>query len=143
MRIRGVGFATCHRLLLQLSQKRPQDAEPQTRLLEKIELANKPWTEKDLEPLQCGGLTLVLACRNLQKANNARLDLLRLLDEDIAKRSASDLADGHAKTFRQNLQIDCVYLDLAALKSVFQCGHEVNVKCVHCSAALSYLSLTD
>ncbi|KAH9922393.1 uncharacterized protein B0H18DRAFT_1018184 [Fomitopsis serialis] len=60
----GIGFGTCHRLLVQLSQRRPPDAQPFfTSVLPSSELPS-------VEPA-CD-LTIIMACRSTQRAEEAR-----------------------------------------------------------------------
>lgn len=60
-------------------------------------------------------LTLVLACRNSERALQAKEKLRALLDKDIAQRPD----DEHAAAFRKGLEIDCVPIDLCSAASVY------------------------
>ncbi|CAE6396440.1 unnamed protein product [Rhizoctonia solani] len=106
----GVGFGVCHRLLVQLSQKSPPDASPKAQ--------KYPITSPDdeISPfVPADGLTLILACRSAQRAERARVDLYKLIDAEVAKRSTP-----HGQLFRKNLDIEIVKLDLSSVESVFE-----------------------
>ncbi|PWN18942.1 NAD(P)-binding protein [Microstroma glucosiphilum] len=71
----GVGFATCQRLLLQLSSPLPSDTLPVHPAKRTIDDALLP------TPFQASaGCTLLLACRNPHRAQDARDALLAILD---------------------------------------------------------------
>jgi 3-keto steroid reductase len=71
----GVGFATCQRLLLQLSSPLPSDTLPVHPAKRTIDDALLP------TPFQASaGCTLLLACRNPHRAQDARDALLTILD---------------------------------------------------------------
>jgi 3-keto steroid reductase len=117
----GVGYGICERLLEQLSYARPPDATPQLRaVLDAAALADVP------TPPPADGLTLVLACRSLGRADAARTTLLRGLDAALAARGP----DAHAQRFRANLRIELQYVDMAAMRSVFDAAAELCRKCV-------------
>ncbi|KAN0097810.1 hypothetical protein V8E55_002256 [Tylopilus felleus] len=100
----GVGFGICHRLLSQLSIK-SQDPN-------------------ELE-LRCDGLTLILACRNKQRAEAARAKLCIIADELVRRAKLSPDYDGHAETFRKNLHIAIHTIDLADIQSMFRFADEI------------------
>ncbi|CAE6420776.1 unnamed protein product [Rhizoctonia solani] len=111
----GVGFGVCHRLLVQLSQKSPSDASPKAQ--------KHPITSPDNEIspfVPADGLTLILACRNAQRAETARAGLYKLIDKEVASRNTP-----HAQSFRKNLDIEIVKLDLSSVESVFECAADV------------------
>jgi len=120
---RGVGFGVCQRLLEQLSSPSPSDAQPQSHVLQ-----GKP--TQDTPPFPCvSGLTLILACRNERRAEEARQKLLLFLDNHIrmltikaqnenqSPTSASNL--DHAQAFKRGLCIEFVKLDLSTSAGVF------------------------
>lgn len=84
----------------------------------------------DIHVAPCAGLTLVLACRSMSKAEAARKELFVALDEELARRKRGPGYDGHGDMFRANLQIDLQYIDMAAMGSVFQAANELALKCV-------------
>ncbi|KAG8762570.1 UDP-glucuronic acid decarboxylase 1 [Ceratobasidium sp. 423] len=111
----SVGFGVCQRLLIQLSQKSPSDASPKAQ--------KHPITSSDdeLSPfLPADGLTLILACRSAQRAETARSKLFELIDGELAKRGTP-----HGRSFRKNLEIEIVKLDLSSVESVFECAADV------------------
>ncbi|KAJ1308929.1 hypothetical protein OPQ81_004614 [Rhizoctonia solani] len=111
----GVGFGVCHRLLVQLSQKSPSDASPKAQ--------KYPTTSRDDEAspfTPADGLTLILACRSAQRAETARSNLFKLIDDELAKRDTP-----RGRLFRKNLEIEIVKLDLSSVQSVFECAADV------------------
>lgn len=73
----GVGFGTCQRLLVQLSEPRPSDtlpSHPSLRTAADAPSPSSPFTAPN-------GVTLLLACRNAIKAHRARVELQHLLDD--------------------------------------------------------------
>jgi len=116
----GVGFGICHRLLLQLSQKIPPDAQPQFKSL------SSSTDLSDSAPETYDGLTLILACRSEQKALEARTKLFRLLDQHITKLKQRPDYDGHAEQFRKNLKINFHRVDMSVVQSVMDFGDELS-----------------
>ena len=117
---RGVGFGTCHRLLVQLSQRRPPDAQPFfTSILAPGEL---PAVEPACD------LTIIMACRSTQRAEEARQKLFNLLDTRINKIPANTPDHNYATEFRLNLRIDIHRLDLARTRSVLDLSKELPKK---------------
>lgn len=110
----------CHRLLIQLCESTPSDSQPSKTLL-KDQAATVPF-----EPVD--GLTLVLACRNAGRAQEARKKLLKLLDDHIAYLKKSQNYDGHAEVFRRGVKIDFVKCDLGQTGAVFDFCDEVKRK---------------
>jgi hypothetical protein len=114
----GVGFGICQRLLYQLSQSTPSD------------LFLGPHGESVDFDFPCEGLTLIMACRSKKRAQVARDQLFSLLDSFILNLRKQPGYDGHADTFRKNVQIDIHELDLGMLKSVGEFTRTVSAKCV-------------
>jgi 3-keto steroid reductase len=112
----GFGFATCQRLLAQLSRPSPSD------VLLGDNSAGAPQQQSPFAPTK--QLTLVLACRNAKRANAARSLLLEFLDAEISRQKKSANYNGHAEEFRRGLNIDFLPLDLASMDSVFECAKE-------------------
>ncbi|KAF8915163.1 hypothetical protein CPB85DRAFT_438600 [Mucidula mucida] len=106
----GVGFGICERLLHQLSHAVPPD----------IEALNIP-TGADSLPIPSDGVTLIMACRSVQRAEAAKKELLQSLDAYIQSRVHTEgVVDEHADSFRLNVEIDVLAVDLADLASVFR-----------------------
>ncbi|KAI5122148.1 hypothetical protein M0805_000795 [Coniferiporia weirii] len=123
----GVGFAVCHRLLVQLARRLPPDALPQRAVSREVCIDED--ANIDLEELaDCDGLTLILACRDVTKAEAARTELFRLLDEEVTRQKLQKNYDGHAGRFRENVVVVVHRLDLASVESVFNFGREINSK---------------
>lgn len=119
----GVGFGVCKRLLFQLSYAHPPDSEPEfVNLLDRSSLGS-------LHVSPCSGLTLVLACRSLSKAEVARKELYAALDEELATRKRQPGYDGHGDLFRANVKINVQYIDMASMGSVFAAAKELSQKC--------------
>ncbi|KIO03131.1 hypothetical protein M404DRAFT_1001750 [Pisolithus tinctorius Marx 270] len=113
----GVGFGICHRLLVQLSSNRCEDAYPKYPFHNFLASADPQ--------LPCEGLTLILACRSRQRAEAAKSQLYSLLDKHISQLRKSPRYDGRADKFRQNLVISVHLIDLACVRSVFDFADEV------------------
>lgn len=105
----GVGFGICHRLLFQLS------------------IGSRDPVSNELE-LDCDGLTLILACRNKQRAEAARAKLYDIADELARRAKRSPDYDGRAEIFRKNLHIVLHIIDLADIQSVFHFADEISQK---------------
>ncbi|KAF7301304.1 hypothetical protein MIND_00695400 [Mycena indigotica] len=114
----GVGFGVCQRLLYQLCSSNPPDSWPQ------------PWATRAnalaLEPPTGNGLVLILACRSVKRAEEARDELYHSLDAHIKKLRKHPEYDGYADEFRHNLTIEVEYLDLARLDTVFDFSSRVS-----------------
>ncbi|KAG8998562.1 hypothetical protein FRB94_006772 [Tulasnella sp. JGI-2019a] len=106
----GVGFGICERLLFQLSCSSLPDAElhPEGAPI----VPTKPATP-------VSGLTLILACRNPKRAQEARKKLLKLLDNHLEDRRSRQDDDGHGDVFRKGLRIDFVKCDLSTSSGAF------------------------
>lgn len=116
----GVGCGICQRLLLSFcGEPLPQDALPQP-------LAT-PGTPLPCEFIPNSKVTLILACRNPKKATSARDQLLKFVDEHIARRTkrVSPEQAAHMKAFRSNLSLDLLQLDLASSSSTLDFCEEV------------------
>lgn len=133
-----MGFATCQRLLLQLCQRVPQDSLPQPSIVERVRIDEDAdvdfhSTTDVARSAASEGLTLILACRSVQRAEEAKVALLRTLDAEIA-RIEVDKGDGWEKDvakaaqLRGNVDIVIEKLDLSSLKSVFGFATEISRK---------------
>lgn len=109
----GIGFGTCHRLLVQLSQPNPPDAVP--RFAE----------TNDAYEYSHASLTLILGCRDRSRAEAARDKLYKLLDENIAKIPTGTSEHVYASEFRSNLVLAFHRLDLSSVRSVLEFGEEM------------------
>ncbi|KAG6829684.1 hypothetical protein H0H92_003802 [Tricholoma furcatifolium] len=114
----GVGFGICQRLLFQLCHASPSDALPQSFAV----------NNNASDPVIYDGLTLIMACRSVKRAEVARTKLLGLLDSYIETLQRTPKYDGHAHTFRKNLVVDIVPIDLAMISTVFKFANEVTNK---------------
>lgn len=119
---RGVGFGTCHRLLNQLSQCRPPDAQP---------FFTSVHTSGELPTVEPAcDLTIIMACRSIQRAEEARQKLYNLLDTRINKIPVNTPEHEYATRFRLNLRIGIHKLDLATIRSVLDLSKELPQKWV-------------
>ncbi|KAF9076702.1 hypothetical protein BDP27DRAFT_1313759 [Rhodocollybia butyracea] len=112
----GVGFGICQRLLCQLSERTPSDT-----LIKPLELPGNSYNEihkADQFELPCEGITLIMACRSIQRAEIARTKLLQILDKHIEMLRNAPNYDGHAASFRRNVKIAIHSIDLSSLKSI-------------------------
>lgn len=107
----GVGFGICHRLLVQLASSSPSDCISP----DDVSTASE---KKSFVP--CTGLTLILACRNVQKADQARTELLHLLETEVARQKTAPGYDGHADVFARGVRIETHYVDLSIMSSVLK-----------------------
>lgn len=100
--------------------KLPPDAEPQFKSLypKKTALDDAPTESYD-------GLTLIMACRSEKKALAAKRQLLAILDRAVAKEQQRSDYDGHAGTFRKNVDIKFHYVDMSLVQTVFRFGDEL------------------
>ncbi|EAU80573.1 3-keto sterol reductase [Coprinopsis cinerea okayama7 len=111
----GVGYGICQRLLVQLSEESPPDSLPQ---------AFSDIPQQDGEPLPKAsfypGLTLIMACRSVKRAEKAKDELLAWFDQHVKQRRRQTGYTGRAEEVQRNLVVDVVPLDLASVKTVFE-----------------------
>jgi hypothetical protein len=122
----GIGFGICHRLLHNVLQNTttPDDASP---------LFPRSGAEGEPQGIEypCAGLTLIMACRSRQRAEDARKKLLELFEDDVA-RSLEGSSGREAETerrrvekFCENLVVAVHLLDLASVQSTLAFADEV------------------
>ncbi|KAI0035642.1 hypothetical protein K488DRAFT_18021, partial [Vararia minispora EC-137] len=111
----GIGFGICRRLLYQLSLSSPTDALP---LFDRTNASNAGI----LYP--CEGVTLVMACRSIDRAKAARAKLFELFEKDVS-RSKLHRNQRRVANFKQNIEIDIHRLDLASVQSVLDCCNKL------------------
>ncbi|KAJ2928014.1 hypothetical protein H1R20_g9084, partial [Candolleomyces eurysporus] len=134
----GVGYGICQRLLIQLTSQIPSDSLPQD--FEDASLSGRPQ--------KYTGLTLIMACRSVSRAQKARTELLQFFDSHIQKIQSTAEYDGHAEEFKKNLSIEVEYVDLASIKTVLEFAKRVNQKYPYishlmCNAGLASFSGLD
>ncbi|KAI0743762.1 hypothetical protein C8Q80DRAFT_858877 [Daedaleopsis nitida] len=126
----GVGFGICHRLLVQLAESSPPDAQPYFNL--DVQDTNYADTSRGLTDEYVfdpdAGVTIIMACRDPKRAENARTRLYALLDEHIAKMKRGSKRETDAKKFRENVRLELEILDLSSVKSVLDFGRTVSEK---------------
>lgn len=114
----GVGFGICRRLLSNLAQNSPEDARPLFPLSGATGAADVAYP--------CAGLTLIMACRNRQRAEAARAQLLELFEKDVTPlRQSTPGGAERVAAFRKNLVIAVHSLDLASVRSTLAFADEV------------------
>ncbi|KAK2462309.1 hypothetical protein APHAL10511_005615 [Amanita phalloides] len=118
----GIGLGICKRLLSQLCSKLPSDADPQPFAQSSVgDDSSSPYAS-------CNGVTLIMACRNMKRAEAAKLDVVRYLDAHVAQMKTRPDYDGHAEQFKKNVDIVVMRLDLGDLSSVFSFADEMKSK---------------
>ena len=123
-----MGYGICHRLLIQLAHRNPPDASP--RLFSphpRITLPNP--TDHHEYPVSAGA-TIVMACRDRNRAECAWTQLLALLDDHIAKLPTRSAEAAYACSFREKLELVVMYLDLSIIRSVFEFSSAFAERCV-------------
>ncbi|KAN0113442.1 hypothetical protein V8E52_007723 [Russula decolorans] len=123
----GIGFGICHRLLHNVLQNSttPDDASP---------LFPRSGAEDEPQGIEypCAGLTLIMACRSRQRAEDARKKLLKLFEDDVARlllRSSGREAETERRRvekFCENLVVEVHLLDLASVQSTLAFADEVS-----------------
>ncbi|KAL9709060.1 3-keto-steroid reductase [Leucoagaricus gongylophorus] len=115
----GVGFGICQRLLSSLCHPKPSDAQPQKFSLQDFSKASDDTSSK------YEGIILIMACRNVKRAESAKEKLYSLLDVYIEGLKTSSDEYIHAKKYRETVDIRIHALDLAVMNSVFQFAEEI------------------
>ncbi|KAJ3544581.1 hypothetical protein NMY22_g2736 [Coprinellus aureogranulatus] len=117
----GVGYGICQRLLVQLSSSKPSDSHP-------YDFEEKASAEKDASSQRYNGLTLIMACRSVSRAQKARDELLRWFGAHVRKAKSQPGYDGHAEEFQKNITVEVEYVDLASIKTVLEFGERITKK---------------
>jgi len=122
----GIGFGICHRLLHNVLQNSttPDDASP---------LFLHSGTEGEPQGIEypCAGLTLIMACRSRQRADDARKKLLKLFEDDVARfllnssGREAEIERRRVEKFCENLVVAVHILDLASVQSTLAFADEV------------------
>ncbi|KAJ7642734.1 hypothetical protein DFH06DRAFT_993547 [Mycena polygramma] len=107
---RGIGLGFCKRLLIQLCSGHPSDSSPNAR-----PASGKQWEYWE----DCDGLTLIMACRDVDRGRAARAQLLQQLDLHISQIKTPAKSE-RAKKFRGNLAIEVAFIDLTIGASVLK-----------------------
>ncbi|KAI0274345.1 hypothetical protein BGY98DRAFT_920852 [Russula aff. rugulosa BPL654] len=122
----GIGFGICHRLLHNILQNNttPDDASS---------LFPRSGAEGEPQGIEypCAGLTLIMACRSRQRAEDARKKLLQLFEDDVARFLLENSGRGaeterrRVEKFCENLVVAVHLLDLASVQSTLSFADEV------------------
>ncbi|TBU23768.1 hypothetical protein BD311DRAFT_730733 [Dichomitus squalens] len=125
----GVGFGICHRLLVNLSSANPPDAQPFFNVKEADPAYARSYhgilNEYDFSDPEAG-VTIIMACRDPKRAQDARARLYALLDQHIAKISLGSKDHAYASTFRRNVRLELETLDLSSVRSVLDFGRRAS-----------------
>ncbi|KAH9483103.1 3-keto-steroid reductase [Psilocybe cubensis] len=114
----GVGYGICQRLLFQLCQLNAPDSLPQHFA------SNVKSQEK--APVGYRGVTLIMACRNKQRASAARTKLLNWLENQRSTlRGLPNYDEDYTSTFIANCNVHIHELDLASVSSVLRFSAEI------------------
>ena len=73
-------------------------------------------------------MTIVMACRDPRRAEDARRRLYNLLDEHVASLLPGTKEYVYADTFRKNVRLELEVLDLSSVKSVLDFGRRASDK---------------
>ena len=120
-----MGFGICHRLLVQLSQTTPPDAQPQF-----TPILPRRGPEVNEAPERYDGVTIIMACRSQKRALKARTKLLYLLDRHVEDEKERSDYDGHAERFQKNVEINFHYVDMLIVQTVFEFCDDLARRCV-------------
>ena len=127
----GVGFGICHRLLVNLSSPNPPDARPFFDVTEPDPAYAHPpdgiLNEYDFSDPQAGA-TIIMACRDPKRAQDARTRLYALLDQHTAKMAPGSKEYAFATEFRKNVRLELETLDLSSVRSVLDFGRRASDK---------------
>ncbi|KDR74475.1 hypothetical protein GALMADRAFT_250445 [Galerina marginata CBS 339.88] len=117
----GVGFGICQRLLFQLCQLNAPDGLPQPFV------SNLKSDER--APAGYKGVTLIMACRNMKRAEAARTKLLRWFDKQLSTlRRLPNYDQKYVTTFLAHCNVEIHELDLASVSSVFRFSATIRAK---------------
>ncbi|PIL26432.1 hypothetical protein GSI_12190 [Ganoderma sinense ZZ0214-1] len=123
----GVGFGICHRLLVQLSSPHPSDAQPFFKVVGADAVPSHGILD-EYEFSPDAGVTIIMACRDPRRAQDARTRLYRLLDEHVAGLSPGTKEQAYAAAFRKTVKLELEILDLSSVKSVLDFGRRASDK---------------
>jgi 3-keto steroid reductase len=129
----GVGLGFCERLLHQFINGHTSATFP-----------NAPTDFPGNSYISCSKLTLLLACRNLGRAQRAKSRLLEYVGNQVQSRTGSSWE--RATSFRDSLEINILEVDLMRLDTVFQLGKELRdryqyVSHLFCNAGYAHYEL--
>ncbi|KAK7471222.1 3-keto-steroid reductase [Stygiomarasmius scandens] len=120
----GVGYGICQRLLFQLSEPNPTDINI-IATDSSNSYSNSPNNpdgdtrrHADEFPLPCEGITLIMGCRSLKRAEAAKMKLLRSFDAHVERLKRREGYTGHAERFRKNVRVEIHEVNLAMISSI-------------------------
>ena len=119
----GVGYGICQRLLLQLCRSIPPDSRPQG--------FASDITAGESKQARYTGVTLIMACRNMKRADAARTNLLRWFDSELHKILLDEEDETYVRTFREACDVQIAELDLASFASVVKFAAGIQQKYVN------------
>ncbi|KAF8493821.1 hypothetical protein JB92DRAFT_2818585 [Gautieria morchelliformis] len=109
----GIGYGICQRLLSQTSQRRPPDS---CIILNQHHSSAEPRISSS-GPLR--SLHLIMACRNLEKAEAAKSKLLQWFEKTLKASSPKTGLKSEQLEFFEKLRVHVLPLDLASVQSTF------------------------
>jgi 3-keto steroid reductase len=121
----GVGYGICQRLLSQMSQRCPSDSST---TLNRHHNSAEPRISSS-GPLR--SLHLIMACRNLKKAETAKSKLLHWFEKTVKVTSPMGGLNSEQIEFFEKLRVQILPLDLASVQSTFAFCKQVIEKCVY------------
>ncbi|KAF9463122.1 hypothetical protein BDZ94DRAFT_1164476 [Collybia nuda] len=107
----GVGFGFCQRLIEQFCDGFSTSA------------FKSPSIKAEGSYISCTDLTLIMACRSLDRAEAAKAKIIQFVDTYVA-RSGSKAKD-RGRELRANLEILTVHIDLGSLTTVFELAKQL------------------
>lgn len=115
----GVGYGICQRVLLQLCQATPSDSRPQA-------FASEITSDEPTKPTRYIGVTLIMACRNMKRADVARKKLLQWFDKELERIPRTEEDDEYVRLFKEGCDVQIAELDLASFSSVLKFAATIN-----------------
>ena len=106
-------------LLIQLSTGDPPDSKPYFNV-SMPEDSNGALSVDEYSFSADAGVTIILACRDPARGQEARQKLLLLLDSHIAKLKQGSPEQEYAGSFRRNVKLSVELLNLASIESVLE-----------------------
>ncbi|KAG8834893.1 hypothetical protein FRC17_006440 [Serendipita sp. 399] len=125
----GVGYGICQRLVINFCEDVAQDSLPQP--------SATPGNPAPCDFTANNGLTLIMACRSVERAVTARESLLKFLDEYISRQKHQEnVSISRMLEFRKNLKVDLLSLDLANTTKTLEFCEEVTRRYPYVSHAI-------
>ncbi|OBZ68898.1 3-keto-steroid reductase [Grifola frondosa] len=98
----GVGYGICQRLMIQLSQLDPADARP---VFPEVSTKLSQSEYAAFRSSAAAGVTIIMACRDLNRAEVAKTKLYVVLDDHIKKLPEGSSSREYATRYRANFRL--------------------------------------